>query len=192
MKKEELRMVMQKEATREADAKELLNTKIDEFMRAQEKLKKEFRQMLADYFPKDIENLIKEYTEIEHRNFACGDIWIKTPENAFRIMWNPNKKRGVEILKNAPAYGDVLSCEPSSIDTLKVSYKKFLDMKMLKEELEANIEKIYHFLADWKEEQLNKKFDVLNTIVFDNEEKESEKYRVMIIIEKIPDNTVLL
>ena len=162
----------------EALMQAMFQQKVKEFNAYQKSVCDRLNQLVTDFFPDEIQQLIDEYIDKNHRMFAFESLLIKIDYMSICIKLDPNKY-------SAYYYpGRMIQNEPYNIDTLERKVEEFKEYVLLADLLEQNIEEIYKKLCDWKTQQINNQLQVLNNLNFPTVEK-PKKYKVTIVVEEI-------
>lgn len=146
--------------------------KKNEFIKHQDSIQNKLEQLIKDYFPKEVIELIKEYINYVHRYISINDLWIGATATQMEIKLHPNKyqanviycSNGVCRLDFLEKFNYVGNDIDDAIKNLELSINKFKDYELLLQKLQEEIENIYDMLADWKAEKICNQMEFLKSI----------------------------
>lgn len=158
---------------------EITKRKINEFLVVRESLFTRLDNLLADYFPTEIVELLKEYQDDMHRSIRVGILWIdySRPDRGVRVRLDPTDY----VVGHAIGRKD--SYVPISLNGLKSCVNEYNEYLMLEKMLKEQISEIYRQLCDWKMSECASQLEELDKLTFSMPSK-PERYRVHIVIER--------
>lgn len=186
MKKQELTAFIQEANKKDAVINQLLKQKCEEYIKAQEVLNQELKELVQELFPEEVVDLIDEWIGDTHCVFSVNGLWLSSNYGNFKVTLDPNEHNEPNVCVFRTETGRYLLDEyPSTMEELSRANNRMNLFKLLKSRLENKIELIYDKLAEWKSLKINEQMNMLNSLQFETEKTKPVRYKVTIVVEEI-------
>lgn len=174
MKQNEVKAFLAKANEKEAQAQNLLETKIQEFLEAKDNISKELVILMNELFPAEIEELFRE---IWRHSGSYADDKLRINFSNGKIIAKLHSAEDINIIadKDAIYFDD----SPSNMNQLIDASKKLQNYILLKTELTNKIETFYDTITNWKEEKLRDELETLNSFQFITKENTSKEDEIL-------------
>lgn len=162
---------------------QLTQRKIDEFMIAREAMFNRLDNLLTEFFPAEIVELIGEYINTQHRKLVVGNLWVEVYRlyDCVRVRLDPNYYTVEHHVGKRGGH----NYRPVTLNGLKSCVEDYNDYLLLESVLKDKISEVYQTLCDWKTSQYEEQLATLNSLSFPTTEKKPERYKISIVIERV-------